>query len=145
LKELESQYDFTFLVICNEKPSFTLSSLQFTPWKESSEIEDLLQMNIGIMPLENDPWSEGKCGFKIIQYLSLGIPAVASPVGVNKAIIKDGQNGYLCTTKEEWYQSLLGLLEDSAKRTQMGSMGRLDIEEGYSISANKSKFLSFFH
>jgi glycosyltransferase involved in cell wall biosynthesis len=70
---------------------------------------------------------------------------VASPVGVNKAIIKDGQNGYLCTTKEEWYQSLLGLLEDSAKRTQMGSMGRLDIEEGYSISANKSKFLSFFH
>jgi glycosyltransferase involved in cell wall biosynthesis len=144
LKRLQAQYDFDFLVICNQSPDFDLNNLRFLPWKEATEIEDLLQINIGLMPLEQDEWSEGKCGFKIIQYLSLGIPAVASPVGVNKTIIEQGKNGFLCSTPNEWYAAIAALLEDEALRVRLGQEGRKKIERAYSIKANSINFISLF-
>ena len=67
--------------------------IEFRKWNSDTEIEDLLQMDIGIMPLEDDQWAKGKCGFKALQYLSLGIPAVISPVGVNEKIIEKSAAG----------------------------------------------------
>ena len=81
LAELEKEYTFYFLVISNKKPDFSLKSLTFIPWNKESEINDLLQMNIGLMPLSDDIWAKGKCGFKALQYMALGIPALVSPVG----------------------------------------------------------------
>ena len=144
LQKLEQKYDFTFLVICNHQPDFHLKGLQFLQWREDTEIGDLLKIHIGVMPLKADAWSEGKCGFKIIQYLSLGIPAVASPVGVNKEIVEEGVNGLLCTTSEEWYESLAQLLQDEKARIAFGREGRKKIEQTYSIKANRNIFLSLF-
>jgi glycosyltransferase involved in cell wall biosynthesis len=96
------------------------------------------------MPLKDDAWSEGKCGFKIIQYLALGIPAVASPVGVNKKIVDHGINGYLCRTDDEWVQYLSELLQDAEKRKAFGKNGRQKIEQAYSVQANANNFLSLF-
>ena len=96
------------------------------------------------MPLAEDAWSEGKCGFKIIQYLALGIPAVGNPVGVNKKIIAPGTNGYLCSTLEEWTKALTDLLQSEALRTNLGSAGRKKIIGEYSLQHNKDKFLSLF-
>ena len=144
IKKLEDKYNFEFLIICDRKPDFQLKSLRFLPWNEQTEIDDLVQFNIGIMPLKQDLWSEGKCGFKIIQYLSLGIPAVASPVGVNKQIINNGVNGFLCSSDEEWYQSLASLLENEQERNKMGKVGKAKIEESYSIQSNSNNFISLF-
>lgn len=144
LGELQTKYGFEFIVISNKPPAFELRSLRFIPWKEETEIGDLLQLNIGVMPLEKDPWCEGKCGFKLIQYLSLGIPAVASPVGVNTVIIEDGKNGFLCETKEEWGRALSFLIEQEQSRFQMGKAGRDTIEKEYSIRSQAEKFLSLF-
>jgi glycosyltransferase involved in cell wall biosynthesis len=144
LKQLELRHSFRFLVICNEQPSFDLQSLDFIYWKKDTEIEDLLQMNIGIMPSKNDEWNEGKCGFKIIQYLSLGIPAVASPVGVNKKIIDDGINGFLCSTEEEWIDALSQLLNDENMRVAFGEAGRKKMKDNYSLTSNAANFLSLF-
>ena len=94
IKELQEEIDFTFLVIADKNPELPLKDFQFVPWAAATEIQDLLRMDIGSMPLQADTWSEGKCGFKLIQYLSLAIPALASPVGVNKVIIQEGINGY---------------------------------------------------
>jgi glycosyltransferase involved in cell wall biosynthesis len=118
--------------------------MEFIQWNEASEIVDLLEMHIGIMPLKADAWSEGKCGFKLIQYLSLGIPAVANPVGVNKNIIENEVTGFLCSTVEEWENALTKLIKDSHLRKKMGEKGRDKIVSSYSIQANEGLFLSLF-
>jgi glycosyltransferase involved in cell wall biosynthesis len=145
IQKLEKKYQFDFLVISNKKPDFPLKSLQFFSWKEDTEVTDLLKIDIGIMPVFRDAFSQGKCGFKIIQYMALGIPALASPVGVNEKIIENNVNGFLCDKDEEWYQKLSMLLDSSHLRNQLGLMGRKKIEENFSLKANSGKFLSLFN
>jgi len=144
LKKLEQQCQFQFLVICDKKPDFEVKSMKFKEWNRESEIEDLAEINIGIMPLKEDAWSEGKCGFKLIQYLALGIPAVASPVGVNKKIIEHGVNGFLCKNDQEWIHYLTVLLQDEQKRIAFGRKGREKIIQEYSVASNAANFLSLF-
>ncbi len=144
LRDLEAEHRFTFLVISDQKPAFHLNSLQFLPWNKASEREDLLRMHIGVMPLTDDPWARGKCGFKALQYMALGIPAVASPVGVNCDIIRHGENGYLCRTADEWEEVLTKLLEDAKLRTRMGKAARNTVQSRYSVQANRFTFLRFF-
>lgn len=144
LQDLHNEHPFTLLVIANKKPDYDFPSLMFIPWKEESEIDDLLNADIGLMPLTTDAWSEGKCGFKLIQYLSLGIPAVASPIGVNSTIIEHGRNGYIAQTQDEWKQHLLTLMKDMDSRKEMGKAGREKIVKEYSVQSQKNTFLSLF-
>jgi glycosyltransferase involved in cell wall biosynthesis len=144
LAELAQEKGVKVLIISNKTPRFNFPGLRYLPWKESSEIEDLLQLHIGMMPLEADPWCEGKCGFKLIQYLALGIPAVVSPVGVNKTILEDGVNGYLCNTTEEWAEALSALIDDVQKRKDMGAAGRRKIVDHYSVQAHAGRFIDLF-
>lgn len=145
LKKTVTELGAEVVIISNKEPAFEFGDLQYLPWKEATETEDLLKMNIGIMPLENDAWSEGKCGFKLIQYMSLGVPAVASPVGVNKTIIDEGQNGFLCTNPDEWYTAIRKLANDTELRKEMGKKGREKIVRKYSIQANSGVFLGLFN
>ncbi|WP_107039763.1 glycosyltransferase family 4 protein [Brumimicrobium mesophilum] len=141
LAELEKEHDFIFRVISNEKPQFNLKSLDFIPWNKATEIKDLATFQIGVMPLVEDQWSNGKCGFKALQYMALGIPTILSPVGVNTKIVKDGKNGYLCSSPEEWKTRLVELLTDVEKRKLIGQQGRKTIVEEYSVKANFGKYL----
>ncbi len=144
LQKLQQEIDFVFLVIADENPELPLNNMEFIPWNAATEISDLLRIDIGIMPLVTDLWSEGKCGFKLIQYLSLGIPAIADPVGVNKEIIENGTNGYLCNTPDEWFYCLKKLINDTDLRMQFGQNGREKIVNSYSILSNTNNFLSLF-
>lgn len=144
LTELQSLYDFDFLVIADKKPDLPLKNWSFCPWNSQTEIEDLLRIDIGVMPLVNDAWSEGKCGFKLIQYLSLGIPAVANSVGVNKQIIESGRNGFLADNAGEWKKALVHLLDDADLRKSMGEAGKNKMLQEYSISSQKEAFLHLF-
>jgi len=141
---LQQDFDFHFLVIADKKPVLNLKDWQFIPWNALTETEDLLKMDIGVMPLTEDKWSEGKCGFKLIQYFSCGIPGVASPVGVNKSIVEENVNGFLCTTNDEWRASLKKLLVDQSLREKMGLAGRQKVIEQYSIQSQKQKFIQLF-
>lgn len=144
LQQLQEKYDFSFVVIADKKPDLPLTDWQYIPWNPASEISDLLKIDIGLMPLTSDPWSEGKCGFKLIQYLSLGIPALASPVGVNTVIIEEGVNGYLCHTPADWARHIEQLLQDASLRAAFGAAGREKIIAGYSIIAIRDAFSSLF-
>lgn len=144
LKKLEEKYDFDFIVISNKKPALNLRSLIYFDWKEETEVSDLMKINIGIMPSKTDEWAKGKCGFKAIQFMSLGIPTVATPIGVNFEIIKHGVNGYLCATNEEWFAALEKLLLDENLRTEFGKKAQEEIAHDYSVLANKQKFLNLF-
>jgi glycosyltransferase involved in cell wall biosynthesis len=103
------------------------------PWNEATEVDMLHQFDVGIMPLPNEPWERGKCGFKLIQYMACGLPVVASPVGVNTEIVEHGVNGFLAETTDEWVQALRTLLLEAELRQRMGQAGRKKVEERYSL------------
>jgi glycosyltransferase involved in cell wall biosynthesis len=144
LKDLEKTYNFRFRVISNQTPEFELKSLEYVPWNKETEIEDLAQIQIGIMPLEEDIWSEGKCGFKGLQYMALGMATILSPVGVNKTIVKDAENGFLADDPQEWKEKMARLLKDTQLRKELGASGRATIEEYYSSKSNKKKYIKLF-
>ena len=144
LEKLATKYQFTVKVISNQAPDFEIPNLEFLPWNKSTEIDDLATFNIGVMPLTDDKWAQGKCGFKALQYMSLGIPAVISPVGVNNEIVSNNVNGFLCNSEEEWYVALETLLINTEKRKEMGIKARERILDKYAVSANKHNFISLF-
>ena len=144
LQKLENKYEFDFLVIADQNPRLPLKNFIFKEWNESSEINDLLQCNIGVMPLDDNEYAKGKCGFKLIQYMALAIPVVASPVGVNKQIVDEGINGFLCRSDQEWIEALEKLLQDTELRSKMGLSGRKKIQQFYSVASNKNNFISLF-
>jgi glycosyltransferase involved in cell wall biosynthesis len=143
-KELTTQFEYTILVISNEKPAFDLPNLEFIKWNKESEIEDLKSFSIGIMPLVKDQWSEGKCGFKGLQYMSLGIPTIMSPVGVNTEIIDHGTNGIIASTEEEWKQALETLIVNAEMRKQFGRNGKQTIIDRYSVLSQNKHYLNLF-
>jgi glycosyltransferase involved in cell wall biosynthesis len=144
LQELQEEIPFTFYVIADKDPQLPLKYYQFTRWKRESETEDLLNFHIGLMPLTDDLYSRGKCGFKAIQYMSLGMPALVSPVGVNTDIVCDGKDGFICDDKEEWKMRLKQLLTDAGLRKKIGLSAREKIEKNYSVKVTEERFLSLF-
>jgi glycosyltransferase involved in cell wall biosynthesis len=145
LRKLEKKYEFCLLIICNKKIDFALKSYEYIEWNEQNEIQDLSKIDIGLMPLENEIWSEGKCGFKLIQYMALEIPAVASPVGVNKKLLQNEDAGFLCSSEEQWYLALEKLINDQSLRERMGKNGRLIVSKQYSVKSNAENFLNLFN
>jgi len=145
LRKILNQFPFvSILIIADQPPPIILERLSFIKWNAHTEIEDLLKMDIGIMPLPDDEWAKGKCGFKALQYMALKIPAVVSPVGVNPTIINHGLNGYLASGDLEWYDYLSKLISDSTLRLKMGAAGRQKVTESYSVTSNSANFLSLF-
>jgi len=153
LKEIEPVIDkitkeyphVEFIVIADRKPILhDLTSMTFIPWNSETEMRDLMRLDIGIMPLPDDKWAQGKCGFKALQYMAIERPVVASPVGVNSTIIDEGLNGFLCRSPREWEEALIKLIKDPELRKAMGVNGRKKVVENYSILSNTSTFLSLF-
>lgn len=107
--------------------------LQIRRWSEATEVHELQQFDVGIMPLPDNAWERGKCGFKLIQYMACSRPVVGSSVGVNREIIVDGVNGFQASTHEEWLRALQQLRDDRALRQRLGEMGRKTVEERYSL------------
>lgn len=142
---LENTYpEVQYIIIADEDPKLPLRNVMFIRWSKETEVQDLAQIDIGIMPLPDDPWTRGKCGFKALQYMALQIPAVVSPVGVNAEIVQHGVEGYWCTKDEEWYSYLEKLILSPQRRTEMGKRGRQKVIDRYSVSANADNFLSLF-
>lgn len=146
LKEIKKAFGekvyFKIIVdIDYEVPELELKS---TKWKIENEISDLAEIDIGIMPLPNDEWSKGKCGFKGLQYMSLGIPTIMSPVGVNTEIITDGKNGFLAETPDEWIEKLSQLILSSELRKELGTSGKQTIQDRYSVKSQKDIYVSYF-
>ena len=140
LRGLHERFSIDFLVISNHPPDSPDNFWRYEPWDKEKEIRQLQDMDIGIMPLEDTDWEKGKCGFKALQYMAVGIPAVVSPVGVNIEIIEHGVSGYLCETDNEWSQAVTELITDADKRKEVGRSGRKRVEQLYSSKVNKEIF-----
>jgi len=108
--------------------------VDFVEWSEEAEVTALAAADIGIAPTPEDRWTLGKCGFKIIQYMAAGLPAIASPVGANAVIVRDGESGYLATTAEAWTARIVELAGNVQRRAEMGAIGRRDVWSIYNIA-----------
>jgi len=145
LSTLKKKYNFNFLIIADRNPDFKSIDYEFTKWDLNTEIDDLLKINIGIMPLKNSDFEMGKCAFKAIQYMSLGIPAVVSAVGANKKVVDHEINGYLIENEVDWLNKLEHLLNNLQLRTDIGLNARKKIIAEYSVNSCKSDFYNLFN
>lgn len=116
--------------------------IAFKPWRLEDEVADLRSFDIGIMPLTDDEETRGKCGFKLIQYMSAGVPVVCSPVGANLSIVDDGASGYFASTPAEWLARLHQLIQDPGLRRRLGQRGRQVVKERYSLKAMAPRLLA---
>jgi glycosyltransferase involved in cell wall biosynthesis len=115
-------------------------TVECMPWVEESEVDSLLDCDIGIMPLLNTRWEQGKCGYKLIQYMACGLPVIASNLGANREIVSNNVNGYLASDDENWIVNLMSLLDDFKLRERLGTRGRSLIESDYSVDVTIDTF-----
>jgi glycosyltransferase involved in cell wall biosynthesis len=135
LQELRRRRAFRLLIIGVEHFEIPGVDVECRPWSAASEVRDLWDMDLGIMPLPDEPWARGKCGMKAIQYMGIGIPAVVSPVGANREIVQDGVTGFHAATGAEWVEKLDLLLTDSDLRRRLGVAARASVSFLYSAEA----------
>ncbi|MNX97741.1 D-inositol-3-phosphate glycosyltransferase [compost metagenome] len=119
--------------------------IECRPWREESEIREIQELAVGIMPLLDSPWERGKCGYKLIQYMACGIPVIASPVGVNQQIVAHERNGYLASSREEWAQAFRAMGSNESLRRFMGQQGRSDVEKQYCLQLTVNQVARIFH
>jgi glycosyltransferase involved in cell wall biosynthesis len=112
-------------------------------WSSTEEIKDLHSFDIGLMPLSDDAWTRGKCGFKLLQCMAVGLPVVCSPVGMNREIVTDGVEGFWAGSENEWIGKLSTLIQDYELCKSMGKKGRNKVEEKYSLAVNAKKMIKF--
>jgi glycosyltransferase involved in cell wall biosynthesis len=101
-------------------------------WSADIEIEELQSYDVGLMPLADDPWTRGKGAMKALLYMAVGVPVVASPVGVTPRVVEHGRNGLLAASEDEWVTHLLALAADTPRRKALGMQGRATVERWYS-------------
>ncbi len=124
---------------CNEA-----LKIQGIAWSSATEVETINGFDIGVMPLPDNKWTEGKCAMKGLQYMALEVATILSPVGVNKKIIVDGENGLLAND-DEWFEKLEQLIINEALRKRLAANGRKTILKEYTSEVNAQKYLTVFH
>jgi len=119
--------------------------IQGVAWNREEEIATISAFDIGIMPLPDDEWTRGKCGFKGLLYMAFEVPSILSPVGVNKEIIQDGLNGFLADGTDEWVRKLSLLIESPELRKKLGQAGRATVIERYSVISQRDNYVNYLN
>jgi len=146
LEKLKEKYGegIYFKVIGDTNFRHEKLAIQGIRWSEETEVAELEEIDIGIMPLPYDEWSEGKCGLKGLVYMSMSIPNMMSGVGVNKTIIQHGENGFICDSEADWLTTFDTLIKDFELRKSIGEKGRDTILASFSVDSVFEDFISIF-
>lgn len=144
LEQAAEEFPFKLRLITGTSPELPKFSspkieVEHVPWNPETDLQELRQCDIGIMPLSDDPWSRHKCGLKLLQYMAMGIPAIASPVGVNCQIIQHRHNGWLAETTRDWTESLLEGFTNRSLWEKISHAGRRTVEEGFDITTHAQR------
>lgn len=133
LRRLAAVRPVRLLVVADQAFHAEGLEVENRPWAEDTEVANILEMDIGLMPLADDEWTRGKCGFKAIQYMAAGIPPVASRVGMNVQLVEHGVDGFLAGNSREWFEALSLLCSDAALRQRVGQAARQKVHARYSL------------
>jgi glycosyltransferase involved in cell wall biosynthesis len=143
LEELSIPGGFRLVVVGAGRAALRRIPIEHWDWSEDTEVSSIQRFDVGIMPLPDDLWAQGKCGYKLIQYMACGLPVVASPVGANRQIVEHGINGFFASSTSQWVECLAQLGLNSELRLAMGRAGRKKVETRYCLQVTAPKLLSF--
>lgn len=141
LNWLHQHHPIKFLLVNGKSKIKFEGNLESIPWTEEGEVDAIHKMDIGIMPLPDNPWERGKCAYKLIQYMACGLPVVASPIGMNKEVVNHNENGFLASTREEWISALEKLIIDPQLRKDFGKKGREKVLREYTLQGNFMRYI----
>ncbi len=130
------------VIIGGRRIPLAIRNLEWVPWSEETEVEELSRIDVGIMPLPEGSWEAGKCAFKLIQYMACWKPVVASAVGENRRVVENGYDGFLASGQGEWSEALDRLYVDRTLCKKMGMRGRLKVEQGYCLDIAVPKMIN---
>jgi glycosyltransferase involved in cell wall biosynthesis len=147
LSELAAQYNLVLRVVGAGRDDVSVPNLRVEnlPWKLEREVEDFQSIDIGLYPLDENlysGWAAGKSGFKAIQYMAVGVPYVATPLGGSNEIGESGVTHLFARTPEEWHGALEELIRDPERRRAMGTAGRAHVTENYGLEEQADKLVS---
>lgn len=145
LKALKKRIDFTLVVMGTDKLEEEGLDIEAIPWKEEYEVAVISRFDVGIYPLPDREFVLGKSSLKALQYMSIGIPTVATAVGTNFRVIEEGQSGFLVKTEEEWVTALERLLQDQQLRANIGAKAAERVEKYFSVNANQNVYLNILN
>lgn len=140
LREIVNARPVELRVVSNRRPRLPGVAHTWREWTAERESDEIAAFDIGIMPMPDDDWARGKCAFKALQYMAMGVSTVASAVGANMEVIESGQNGLLAVTPAEWLECVAALVDNPELRRRLGMAGRRTVEERYSMRKSAEKF-----
>jgi glycosyltransferase involved in cell wall biosynthesis len=134
MARLGKSHGASLRVIADEPMTLPDVNLDFIPWAFDSEVGQLRECLIGVVPIQRDEWCEWKFYFKLVQFMSLGLPVIATPIGSNLEIVEDGKNGFFADSPDEWYARLVQLAGDPAMRARLGKAARETVLARFSMA-----------
>ncbi len=143
VNELNHESDIRMVLVgAGMNQPFAEVSTEVLPWSEEIELLLSQKIDVGIMPLMDEPFERGKCGYKLVQYMASGLPIVASPVGINRQIVEPQVNGYLAGSVEDWLIALRSLRDNVEERTGMGWAGHQKAKKLYNLEVTAPKLFN---
>jgi glycosyltransferase involved in cell wall biosynthesis len=144
LREISSRDDVSLRFIGTDRAPIPELVCEAQPWRADSEVADLQQFDIGLLPVPVTPWNKRKFFLKLVQYMALGIPAVCTPLGSALDAVEPGVTGFLADTQQDWVSSLERLVEDAELRERMGIEAARRAHERFTLQANADRIVSAF-
>lgn len=132
-QRLAQKYTIQVNIISNDTINISGVETTFIPWNLESQEKEIVQFDIGIMPLPDNKWTQGKCGYKALQYMAAAVPPVVSDVGVNKDIVEHGKEGFVVPTPDSFYDAISTLINNTKLRIEMGQNARKKVEKYFSV------------
>lgn len=145
LQAAARQLPLELRVIGAPAPAWPGVQTRTVAWSVATESAEVRACDIGVMPLDDSPWEQGKCSFKLVQYMACGLPVIASPVGMNVDVVAPGVDGLLARSTEEWQAALQQLAADPAQRQAMGQQGRQKVEQRYCLQVTGPQLARLLH
>lgn len=133
---MEAEPAVRLQIMADRPPSLAMldpARWRFEPWSEAREVSMIQALDIGLMPLPDTPWTQGKCSFKMLQYMACGVAVAVSPVGMNNEVLSRGAIGLGPRTLDEWTDALIELAGSQQARRDAGKVGRQVVEDHYSV------------
>ncbi len=147
LNFLSKNTESNFIVVSSKMPaqfSFDNNRIIFKQWNANNENQLINEFSVGLMPLEDNAWTRGKCSYKMLQYMACGIPVIVSPVGMNNQLLNAGNIGYSAQTAVQWMEALTAIKNNSEDAAEKGENGRRLVEKEYSCIAMAPRILRLF-